>query len=88
MIDGGLVQDGCIDQMIFSVPKLIALISTFMTLEVGDVILTGTPAGNGHNRTPREYLTEGQTIEVSIGVGFIRNVVTSGWTHCLHDPEA
>ncbi|KQU50504.1 hypothetical protein ASG84_25945 [Rhodococcus sp. Leaf278] len=79
MIDGVLVQDGCIDQMIFSVPKLISLISTFMTLEVGDVILTGTPAGNGHNRTPRVYLTEGQTIEVSIdGIGSVRNVVTAG----------
>lgn len=78
-IDGVLVQDGCIDQMIFSVPKLISLLSTFMTLEVGDVILTGTPAGNGHNRTPPQYLTKGQTVEVSIdGVGSVRNVVTAG----------
>ncbi|MBY4208041.1 fumarylacetoacetate hydrolase family protein [Rhodococcus fascians] len=78
-IDGVLVQDGCVDQMIFSVPRLVALISTFMTLDVGDVILTGTPAGNGHTRVPQEYLVPGQTVEVSIdGVGAVRNVVTAG----------
>ncbi|KAJ3152031.1 Acylpyruvase fahd1, mitochondrial [Geranomyces variabilis] len=46
-VDGKLVQDGSTKDMIFEVPRLIAYISKFMTLERGDVILTGTPEGVG-----------------------------------------
>lgn len=77
-VDGVVVQNGCVDQMIFSVPRLIAIISTFMTLAPGDVILTGTPAGAGHNRLPPQYLCAGQTVEVTIdGIGSITNTVTA-----------
>jgi 2-keto-4-pentenoate hydratase/2-oxohepta-3-ene-1,7-dioic acid hydratase in catechol pathway len=56
-------------EMIFSVPQLIAFISSVMTLEVGDIILTGTPAGVGP-------LTANDVVEVSIeGIGTLRNPV-------------
>jgi len=56
-------------EMIFSVPQLIAFISSVMTLEVGDIILTGTPAGVGP-------LTASDVVEVSIeGIGTLRNPV-------------
>ena len=57
--------------MIFSVPKLIAFISRVMTLNPGDVIITGTPAGVGP-------MKPGDTIEVEVeGIGVLRNPVAA-----------
>jgi 2-keto-4-pentenoate hydratase/2-oxohepta-3-ene-1,7-dioic acid hydratase in catechol pathway len=63
-IDGDTRQSGNTSQMIFSVAELIEFISSFVTLEPGDIIATGTPAGVG-NATGR-YLRAGQTMTASI----------------------
>ncbi len=61
-------------QMIFPIPRLIAELSRGMTLEPGDVIATGTPAGVGFARTPPEFLQDGDEMEVAIeGIGVLRN---------------
>jgi 2-keto-4-pentenoate hydratase/2-oxohepta-3-ene-1,7-dioic acid hydratase in catechol pathway len=49
-----------------------------MTLEPGDIIATGTPAGVGHARQPAEYLRPGDIVECEVsGIGIIRNPVIS-----------
>lgn len=67
-------QNGNTDSMIYKVDALIAEISRFVTLEPGDVILTGTPAGVGKGMTPPSYLQEGDTVKISIeGIGTLSN---------------
>ena len=73
-----VVQDACLDQLIFDIPRLIAYCSTFTCLSAGDVIVTGTPGGVGDRRDPPLYLKEGDKVEVEIpGVGLLRNNVIS-----------
>ncbi len=61
-------------QMIFPVPRLVAELSRGMTLEPGDVVATGTPAGVGFARTPPQFLQDGDEMEVAIeGIGVLRN---------------
>jgi 2-keto-4-pentenoate hydratase/2-oxohepta-3-ene-1,7-dioic acid hydratase in catechol pathway len=70
-VNGRVVQSAVTDQLIVGIPKLIAVISAVMTLEPGDVILTGTPAGVG-------AMNDGDVIEVEIeGIGCLCNVVVS-----------
>jgi acylpyruvate hydrolase len=65
--------------MIFSVAKTIAFISSVMTLEPGDIIATGTPAGVGFKRDPPIYLIEGDIVEVEVeDVGLLQNPVIAG----------
>ncbi|MGG4775685.1 fumarylacetoacetate hydrolase family protein [Paenalcaligenes sp. Me52] len=65
-------HDGC-DQLIFSVPGLIAYISSFTDLRAGDVIATGTPEGVGMKRKPPLYLREGDTLTIEISeIGTLR----------------
>lgn len=59
-------QNGNTDAMIYQVDALIAEISRFVTLEPGDIILTGTPAGVGKGMTPPSYLRAGDTVKISI----------------------
>ena len=59
-------QSGSTAEMIFSVPELIEFISTFTTLEAGDVIATGTPSGVGHFHDPPTYLRAGDTVRIEI----------------------
>lgn len=74
-LNGELVQDSCTDQLIFSVPQLVALLSSVLTLRPGDVILTGTPSGVGIARKPSRYLADGDVLETEVaGVGRMRNV--------------
>jgi len=62
--------------MIFSIARLIAHISTFTTLEPGDVIITGTPGGVGMRREPPVWMRAGDTVEVELErVGILRNTV-------------
>ncbi|ARQ01285.1 fumarylacetoacetate hydrolase family protein [Pseudorhodoplanes sinuspersici] len=62
--------------MIFNIPKLIAHLSSGITLEPGDVIATGTPEGVGISRTPPEFMKAGDVVEVVIeSVGTLRNHV-------------
>jgi 2-keto-4-pentenoate hydratase/2-oxohepta-3-ene-1,7-dioic acid hydratase in catechol pathway len=65
--------------MVFSVAALVSILSTFMTLEPGDIISTGTPAGVGAAMKPPVFLKAGDTVEAEIeGIGMLRNPVTAG----------
>ncbi len=62
--------------MLFNVPQLIADISSVMTLEPGDIIATGTPAGVGAGRTPQEFMWPGDVVECTVeGIGTLRNPI-------------
>jgi acylpyruvate hydrolase len=75
-LNGDQVQSSDLGKLIFSIPRLIAVISTFTTLDPGDIILTGTPGGVGFRRDPQIFLREGDRVEVAIdGVGAISNLV-------------
>jgi len=70
------MQDARTDQLIFSVPALIEMISVAMSLERGDVIITGTPGGVGAARKPPVFMGPGDVFEVEIeGIGVLSNVV-------------
>lgn len=71
-----VMQRDTIDQLIFTIPRLIAYLSTFTELAPGDVIATGTPAGVGLSRKPQRWLRPGDVFEVEItGLGVLRNPV-------------
>lgn len=75
-LNGEVVQDSSISDLIFSIPELIAYASSFAELLPGDVISTGTPAGVGVARKPPLWLKAGDVFEVDIsGVGVLRNPV-------------
>ena len=65
-LNGAVMQQATTAQLIFSIPRLISYISTFATLECGDVIVTGTPGGVGFKRTPPVFLQAGDRVEVEI----------------------
>lgn len=78
-VNGVSKQDGNSAQMIFRIPRLIAHLSSGMTLEPGDVIATGSPAGVGISRTPPEFLHPGDAVEVEVErIGTLRNQVVAG----------
>jgi 2-keto-4-pentenoate hydratase/2-oxohepta-3-ene-1,7-dioic acid hydratase in catechol pathway len=66
-LNGTVVQDQPIGEMIFPVARIIAYLSTFTVLAPGDVIATGTPGGVGAKRTPPLWMKAGDTVEVDIG---------------------
>jgi 2,4-didehydro-3-deoxy-L-rhamnonate hydrolase len=75
-LNGEVMQQADTGQMIFSVAETIEFISRLMTLEVGDIVATGTPEGVGAARTPPVFLTAGDEVEVEIsGLGVLRNPV-------------
>jgi acylpyruvate hydrolase len=75
-VNGETVQDGTTGDMIFGVAETIAFLSRIMTLEPGDIIATGTPAGVGMTRDPQLFLKSGDVVEVEIdGIGTLRNPV-------------
>jgi 2-keto-4-pentenoate hydratase/2-oxohepta-3-ene-1,7-dioic acid hydratase in catechol pathway len=77
-LNGETVQSASTELMIFPVATLIAYISSLMTLEPGDVIATGTPAGVGFTREPPIALAAGDVVEVEIpGVGLLTNPVVT-----------
>ena len=77
-VNGKTMQDSNTDQLIFGVPALIEFISQTITLEPGDVIATGTPAGVGFARKPPVFLKPGDQMEVMIeGVDGVGNPVVS-----------
>jgi 2-keto-4-pentenoate hydratase/2-oxohepta-3-ene-1,7-dioic acid hydratase in catechol pathway len=70
------MQDGNTSDMIFPVAKLIAFLSTGMTLMPGDIISTGTPAGVGTARDPKVFLKDGDEVSIEIeGLGTLTNPV-------------
>ncbi|WP_188063704.1 fumarylacetoacetate hydrolase family protein [Sphingobium sp. KCTC 72723] len=73
-LNGELVQDQAVSDMIWDIPTVIEYISAFTPLAPGDVIATGTPGGVGDKRTPPLYMNAGDKVEVSIGtIGTLTN---------------
>ena len=73
-VDGENPQDARTSDLIFSVPQLVAGLSSVLPLLPGDVIFMGTPDGVGIARQPAKFLAPGQTLESWIeGIGTIRN---------------
>jgi acylpyruvate hydrolase len=73
-VDGVAMQASHTGELVFSPADLVAYASQVVTLRPGDVILTGTPAGVGHARTPPQYLQPGQVLRTTIeGVGELLN---------------
>ena len=79
LLNGDVVQDSSTAQMVFTVAEVIAFISDGITLEPGDLILTGTPAGVGLGRKPPVYLADGDEVTIEIeGIGSLTNPVRRG----------
>jgi 2,4-didehydro-3-deoxy-L-rhamnonate hydrolase len=75
-VNGELRQQGTTADLLTSIPAIVAHLSQGCTLQAGDVILTGTPAGVGHGRTPPTYLQDGDVVEITIaGVGTLTNPI-------------
>jgi 2-keto-4-pentenoate hydratase/2-oxohepta-3-ene-1,7-dioic acid hydratase in catechol pathway len=73
-VNGAVKQESDTSYMYFKIPRLIAELSAGLTLEPGDLISTGTPAGVGHARTPPEFMKAGDILETEIvGLGLLRN---------------
>jgi 2-keto-4-pentenoate hydratase/2-oxohepta-3-ene-1,7-dioic acid hydratase in catechol pathway len=73
-IDGEMLQDSSTSQLVFGIPKLVAELSAVMTLEPGDIVATGTPAGVGTSRTPKRWIRPGERVRVEIErVGVLEN---------------
>lgn len=77
-LNGEVVQDASVSQLIFDIPHLIEYISTFTPLAPGDVIVTGTPGGVGFRRQPQLFMKPGDRIEVEItGLGVLANDIVA-----------
>lgn len=77
-VNGVLMQESSTQDMIFSVPQLIAFLSQGTTLLPGTVILTGTPAGVGFTRKPPIYLKPGDVVTAAVeGIGELTNTVVA-----------
>ena len=75
-LNGRIMQDSNTANMIFSVPKTIAILTEVMTLEPGDLIATGTPEGVGHARKPPVWMRPGDEISIEIDqIGTLTNPV-------------
>jgi 2-keto-4-pentenoate hydratase/2-oxohepta-3-ene-1,7-dioic acid hydratase in catechol pathway len=76
ILSGNEMQHSNTRNLIFGVPELIAYLSSVFTLETGDIILTGTPAGVGFARKPPRWLQPGDECRVKIeGIGELVNPV-------------
>ncbi len=77
-VNGEVRQDSNTENFIFPIEEIIAVLSQGMTLEPGDIIATGTPAGVGKGFKPPRFLKAGDTIEITVeGIGTLRNKVES-----------
>jgi 2-keto-4-pentenoate hydratase/2-oxohepta-3-ene-1,7-dioic acid hydratase in catechol pathway len=73
-IDGEMLQDSSTSQLVFGIPRLVADLSAVMTLEPGDIVATGTPAGVGTSRQPKRWIRPGERVRIEIeGVGRLEN---------------
>ena len=79
-LNGTQVQHATTDQLIYSIPQIVAFCSDFTALSPGDVIATGTPEGVGHGRKPPLWMRPGDVLEVEISrIGTLRaRVVDEG----------
>jgi 2-keto-4-pentenoate hydratase/2-oxohepta-3-ene-1,7-dioic acid hydratase in catechol pathway len=77
-INGEMLQNSNTRELIFKIPELIAFLSSVFTLEPGDIVSTGTPAGVGVARTPQRFLRAGEEVIVRIaGIGELINPVVA-----------
>ena len=75
-VNGEVRQDDVLSRMMHPVRREIEYISTFMTLQPGDIIITGTPTGSGARLDPPQYLKPGDVVEVEVnGIGTLRNTI-------------
>ena len=75
-VNGEVRQDDVLSRMMHPIRREIEYISTFMTLQPGDIIVTGTPTGSGARLDPPQYLKPGDVVEVEVnGIGTLRNTV-------------
>ena len=75
-LNGETMQDANTEDLVFPIARLVAILTECMTLEPGDVIVTGTPSGVGYARTPPVFMKDGDVCEIEVdGVGVLRNPV-------------
>jgi len=75
-LNGRVLQDANTDDMLFGVAETVALLSACLTLEPGDLLVMGTPAGVGHARKPPLWMKAGDVCEIEIEkVGLLRNPI-------------
>ena len=75
-VNGEVRQDDTLSRMMFPIREQIAYISTFMTLQPGDIIVTGTPTGAGARFDPPRFLAPGDVVEVEVNtIGTLRNTI-------------
>lgn len=75
-VNGEVRQDDVLSRMMHPIRREIAYISTFMTLQPGDIIVTGTPTGSGARLDPPQFLKPGDVVEVEVNtIGTLRNTV-------------
>ena len=75
-LNGQEMQRATTDMMIHNIPRQIAYISTFIPLEPGDVIVTGTPGGVGNKRNPQVFMKPGDVVEIEVdAIGILRNTI-------------
>jgi 2-keto-4-pentenoate hydratase/2-oxohepta-3-ene-1,7-dioic acid hydratase in catechol pathway len=78
-VDGEVRQEARTSDFIFDVGYLMAWLSRYVTLEVGDLIFTGTPGGVGDSMDPPTYLRDGEIVETTVeGIGTLRNRIVAG----------
>ena len=77
-LNGEVVQRASTSDMIFDVANTIAILSSFLTLEAGDVLVMGTPSGVGAARKPPLFMKDGDIVEVEIErIGLLRNPIAA-----------
>ncbi len=77
-INGERLQDSNTRELIFKIPELIAFLSSVFTLQPGDIVSTGTPAGVGFTREPPRFLRAGESVTVRIqGIGELTNPIVA-----------
>lgn len=77
-LNGRLLQDGSTSDWLFSLPELIVYLTQAMTLEPGDIVSTGTPAGVGVFQKPQVFMQPGDLIEIEAdGIGTLRNRIVA-----------
>ena len=75
-VNGEVRQDDVLSRMMHPIRREIEYISTFMTLQPGDIIVTGTPTGSGARLEPPQFLKPGDVVEVEVnGIGTLRNMI-------------
>jgi 2-keto-4-pentenoate hydratase/2-oxohepta-3-ene-1,7-dioic acid hydratase in catechol pathway len=85
-VNGERVQQESTANQIFSVERILATVSAHVTLEPGDIVTTGTPAGLGLNMSPPRWLQPGDEVTVEVDrIGSLTNRVEAGWRPDAHD---